>query len=296
MMPQAPQDVLMIPIEEINIANPRVRNRRVFDEIVDNISNIGLKRPITVSRRVDPTGPSYDLVCGQGRLEACQALGQSEVPALVVDASPEDCLVSSLVENCARRQHRAIDLLQDIGGMKQRGHSTTDIAKKTGLSYEYVWGVIRLLENGEQRLLQAVESGTIPISVALTIADAEDHDVQAALQTAYENKELRGTRLIAARRLVEVRRRRGKSVRSGARAPRNLSSQALVKAYEEDTERKRAMIRRSEAAKAKLTFIIEALKALIDDDGFFALLEQEQLSTLPGNLAKRISERRREQL
>ncbi len=293
-MPQPAQDVVMIPIEEINIANPRIRNRRVFDEIVDNISDIGLKRPITVSRREDPTGPAYDLVCGQGRLEACQALGQSDVPALVVDASPEDCLVSSLVENCARRQHRAIDLLQDIGGMKDRGHSTSDIARKTGLSYEYVWGVIRLLENGEQRLLQAVESGTIPISVALTIADAEDQEVQAALQTAYENKELRGTRLIAARRLVEVRRRRGKTVRTGPRAPRTMSSQALVKAYEEDTERKRAMIRRSETAKAKLTFIIEALKTLIDDDGFFALVEQEELSTLPGNLAKRISERREE--
>ena len=60
------------------------------------------------------------------------------------------------------------------------------------------------------------------------------------------------------------------------------------------TQRKRAMIRRSEAAKAKLTFIIEALKTLVDDDGLFALLEEEQLSTLPGNLAKRMSETREE--
>lgn len=293
-MTQAAQNVVMIPIEEINVLNPRVRNRRVFNEIVDNISDIGLKRPITVSRREDPTGPAYDLVCGQGRLEACQALGQSAVPALVVDASPEDCLVSSLVENCARRQHRAVDLLQDMNGMKQRGYSINEIAKKTGLSYEYVWGVVRLLENGEQRLLQAVESGMMPISVAVAIADAEDHDIQNALQTAYENKQLRGRRLIAARRLVEVRRRRGKGIRADDRPRRSMSSQALVKAYQEDTERKRALIRRSELAKSRLTFITEALRTLVDDDAFFALLEEEELSTLPGNIAKRISQPREE--
>ena len=88
--------------------------------------------------------------------------------------------------------------------MKSRGYSTSEIAKKTGLSYEYVAGVIRLLENGEERLLRAVESGMMPISVAVDIADAEDGDVQAALQAAYESKLLRGRKLLAARRLVII--------------------------------------------------------------------------------------------
>ncbi len=89
----------------------RVRNQRTLGDIVENIAELGLKRPITVSRRETPRGPSYDLVCGQGRLEACKALGHAEVPALVVSADQEDCLVASLVENCARRQHRALDIL-----------------------------------------------------------------------------------------------------------------------------------------------------------------------------------------
>ena len=74
--------------------------------------------------------PRYDLVCGQGRLEAYQALGQREIPALVVDADTEDCMVMSLVENLARRQHRAIDLLRDIQGLKRRGYNDTAIAGK----------------------------------------------------------------------------------------------------------------------------------------------------------------------
>jgi ParB family chromosome partitioning protein len=287
------QRVEMIPIDQITIVNPRMRNRRVFNEIVDNIAELGLKRPITVTRRADSPELSYDLVCGQGRLEACRALGHTEVPALVVSADEVDCLVASLVENCARRQHRAIDLLQDIGGMKQRGHSISEIARKTGLSYEYVYGVNHLLEHGEERLLRAVESGLMPISVAMAIAQAEDHDVQAALQSAYENKLLRGRKLLAARRLVETRRRRGKAMRNTDDRPRRpVSTEALVRAYNEDAEKKRALIRRSEAAKARLTFITEALRTLIDDDGFFALLEEEGLSTLPENLGARIPDPR----
>ena len=175
------QRVETIPVERITVTNPRTRNKRVFTEIIDNIAQIGLKRPITVTRRAEASGPNYDLVCGQGRLEAYEALGQHEVPALVVSADPEDCLVASLVENCARRKHRAIDLLWDIGGMKQRGHSIADIARKIGLSAEYVYAVVGLLEKGEQRLLRAVESGQIPFSVALIVPawrcsfDVRDH-------------------------------------------------------------------------------------------------------------------------
>jgi ParB family chromosome partitioning protein len=97
--------VQMIPVNQINVLNPRSRNKIVFQGIVSNISNIGLKKPITVARRSEPVdGKSYDLVCGQGRLEAFIALGQSEIPAIIKDASREECFLMSLVENVARRQ------------------------------------------------------------------------------------------------------------------------------------------------------------------------------------------------
>lgn len=284
------QRVEMIPVDRVVVINPRVRNRRVFNEIVENIALVGLKRPITVTRRDEVDGSFFDLVCGQGRLEACQMLGFAEIPALVVTADEEDCLVSSLVENCARRQHRALDLLQDIGDMKRRGYAPARIAVKTGLSCEYVTGVVRLLENGEERLLRAVESGAIPISVAVEIADCDDADIQSALQSAYENKLLRGRQLVAARRLVETRRRRGKALRNENRQRKPFTSLALVRAFEEDTQRKRAMIRRSEFAKARLSFVTEAVRSLIDDDAFFAILEAEDLCTVPASLAARIPE------
>ena len=135
---QAEPIVEQIPIDLITVINPRLRNRRSFREIVDNIAKLGLKKPITVARRDAPDGPRYDLVCGQGRLEAYQSLGQTTIPAIVKEAKTDDCLLQSLVENCARRKHDPLDLFHDIGGMKQRGYSDGQIATKTGLTLAYV--------------------------------------------------------------------------------------------------------------------------------------------------------------
>ncbi len=284
------QRVELIAIEQITIVNPRIRNKKAFKEIVDNIAQLGLKRPITVTRRAEAGGPFYDLVCGQGRLEAYKALGQVEVPALVVSADPDDCLVASLVENCARRKHGALDLLQDIRGMQQRGNRNSEIARKTGLSLEYVNGVSRLLEKGEQRLLRSVESGIIPLSVAVEIAEAEDHDVQSALSHAYERGLLRGRRLLAAKKLVETRQRRGKGLSNvDGRPRRQMSADSLVKAYQEDTDRKRVMIRRTEATRNRLVFIVEAMRRLSRDERFLAIIEDEDLSTMPENIANRLA-------
>jgi ParB family chromosome partitioning protein len=286
------QRVEMIPINRITVVNPRVRNKKYFKEIISNIGQIGLKRPITVTRRMEAGGPFYDLVCGQGRLEAFRALGQEEVPALVVNANKEDCLVASLVENCARRQHRATDLLQDIGAMKQRGHSVPEIARMTGLSSEYVYAVVRLLENGEERLLRSVETGQIPFTVALEIAEAEDGEIQAALQAAYEKKLLRGKKLMIAKHIVEMRRQRGKSLKYNNRPKTSpLSSEALLQAFQEDVDRKRMLVRRAEAAKARLVFITQAMRKLLADTQFSNLLAEEGFSSLPEALAARLRSR-----
>jgi len=283
------QRVEMIPVDRVTVINPRARNKRHFKEIIDNIARLGLKRPITVTRRMEARGPFYDLVCGQGRLEAYMALGEAEVPALVVTADPEDCLVASLVENCARRQHHAFDLLQDIRGMEERGYTPVEIARKTGLTAEYVYGVARLIEKGEQRLLRSVESGHIPLSVAVEISETDDHEIQAALSSAYERGLLKGRRLLVARKIIEARRRRGKGLGvTDGRVRERISADSLVKVFQEDAERKRSLIGRANATRDRLLFIVEALRRLRCDDAFVALLEDEDLVSLPQNLAARL--------
>jgi ParB family chromosome partitioning protein len=281
--------VQRIPIDLIDVVNPRSRNRRVFQEIVDSIAAVGLKRPITVAARRGPDGVRYDLVCGQGRLEALRELGQSAIPAVVVQAETEDCLVMSLVENVARRQHQALDLLHDIDGMRRRGHAEDDIARKTGLTLEYVKSVLRLLTGGETRLLRAVETGQIPVSVAVEIADAEDTEVQHVLQEAYERNILRGQSLLAAKRLVEQRRSQGRRVTPPqSRKARPLSVDSLLRTYRQDVDKKRLILRDAAATRGQLIFVVEALRTLMGDEGFVTLLRAEGLVTLPRGLAERV--------
>jgi ParB family chromosome partitioning protein len=285
-----PERVELIAIDRIHILNPRSRGEQGFQDMVENIAAIGLKRPITVSRREDESGPCYDLVCGQGRLEAYAALGQDLIPAFVVEASREDCLVASLVENCARRHHNPVDLLQEIGRLEEAGYSQAEIAGKIGLSHEYVSQISQLLAKGERRLVAAVEAGTMPLSVATEIAGAEEEDVQAALHSAYESGLLKGRKLIAARRVAQARRSAGKSIAPGMKEPpRRLTAEALVRALEEDSERKQALIRRSDETEAALALVVEALRRLTGDPSFVALLEAEELDTLPQKIAARIA-------
>jgi ParB family chromosome partitioning protein len=279
-----------IPVDLIDVVNPRARSRRLFQEIVDSISKVGLKRPITVARRQTAQGVRYDLVCGQGRLEAFRELAQPAIPAVVVEAEGEDCLVMGLVENVARRQHQALDILHDIDGMRGRGHSEADIARKTGLSLEYVRCVLRLITKGETRLLQAVESGQIPVSVAVEIADADEADTQRVLQEAYERKLLRGQSLLAAKRLVERRKRRGKQpLTQDRQRTRPLSVNVLLRTYQQDVDKKRSIVRRAEMAQNRLVFITEALRTLFADEAFVNLVRAEGLHTLPRGLSERIN-------
>ncbi|MEM5476548.1 ParB N-terminal domain-containing protein [Pacificibacter sp. AS14] len=81
MMSDTPQEhTELIAVDTITVVNPRVRNQKVFDEIVANIAELGLKRPITVAARKDDESGvlSYELVCGQGRLEAFKVLKQEK--------------------------------------------------------------------------------------------------------------------------------------------------------------------------------------------------------------------------
>lgn len=290
-----PKRVKSISIDQIRFLNPRVRNRRNFQEIVQSITNVGLKRPITVSaRKCSADSASYDLVCGQGRVEAFIQLGETEIPAIVIEADESDCLVMSLVENCARRQHRAIDLLQDIATLRGRGYSDHDIASKIGVSHDYIRMIGTLLESGEERLVTAVESGVLPLNMAIEIAKSSDEEVQQALTQAYAEKKLRGRRLVAVRRLIEQRQRRGKHVhdrRFGRRdgATRPLTSESLIRVYRQEADRQKILIKKAEVTQSRLLFIVEALRQLRDDQNFATLLKAESLDSMPAFLEQRIA-------
>lgn len=282
-------DIQLIPIAAIEVLNPRSRNRKVFEELVDSIAKLGLKKPITVSPSRD--GQGYQLVCGQGRMEAFVELGQTMIPAVVIDASSDDCYVMSLVENIARRNHTPLELISEIGVLRDRGYNHGQIAEKVGFSPEYVWAICLLIDQGEERLLNAVERGIVPHTIAIEIARAEDHEVQRALTEAYEQKTLPGAQVLAIRRIVDERNLIGKSLRSvrnGSRPVSKPTAAALVRSYQKEVERQKLLVRKATLAQSRLLFIVNALKKLLEDEHFVTLLRAEAMGTLPLPLAERL--------
>ena len=297
-MTEQEPNVEMIPVNQINILNPRSRNKIVFQGIVSNISTLGLKKPITVSRRVEPIdGKRFDLVCGQGRLEAFIALEQAEIPAIVIEASREECFLMSLVENVARRNRSPVELLREISHLKSRGYTTNDIAKKIDLAKSYVTGVVHLLRHGEERLLNAVEKGRIPLSVAMQIASADEAGIQDALCTAYEDKTLRGRKLLTVRRIVEQRKNGGKAPAPGVhrKSDRAPSAETMVRVYRQEADRQKLLIKKARLTEHRLIFIVSALKTLLADENFLTLLRAEDLDTMPAQLADKVSTHRGEE-
>ena len=286
-----PGELRMIPIDRIRVLNPRERNGEAFEEIVGNIKALGLKKPVTVTPRTDATGPYFLLICGEGRLKAFLSLGQPEIPAMVVHVSDEDAFIMSLAENIARRQGRPLELLAGIDLLKKQGYDRREIAQKTGLSYDCVSGILQLLDRGEERLLVAVERERIPLSAALNIAGAgaDDKDVQAALQEAYESGQLRGNQLLQARKIIERRRTLGRSVaRNAPRKATNVTSASLIRTYQEEVDRQKRMVRKAELVHHRLLFVTEALRQLLTDEDFGNLLRAEGLDTLPKYLNDRV--------
>lgn len=285
-------EVRMIPVDRVDILNPRERNKRVFDDIVGNIKAIGIKKPITVTPRPGEDGAErYLLVCGEGRLNAFRSLGEATIPALVIDVNDEDAFIMSLAENIARRQCRPLEILAGIKQLLDKGYSPKDIATKTGLTNQYVIGILTLLQQGEERLLIAVENGRVPLNAALSIVGAGDDDkaMQAALQEAYESGKLRGKQLMAVRRIIERRQTLGRSVGKAARRKAvDVTTSSLVRTYQREVERQKITVKKAEFAQQRMLFVVSALRQFFSDENFINLLRAEGLDSLPEYLAERV--------
>ncbi|WP_145081578.1 ParB/RepB/Spo0J family partition protein [Aureliella helgolandensis] len=281
----------MIPVAQISVLNPRERGRKKFDQIKSNIAAIGLKKPVTVvAAGIKNDAFAYNLVCGQGRLEAYIALEQQEIPCIIAEGAKEDLMLMSLAENLARRKHSGVELVRELGVLKERGYTAGEIAKKTDLDVTYIRGLLKLLEKGEERLLLAIEKGVLAVSVAVVIATSDDKGVQIALQEAYENNVLRGDALVRAKRIIEQRQNGGKRPRSSVRkTPADgVTSKSLVQTYQDETLRQKMLIRKTKACESRLLMAISAFTELYKDDQFQTLLKAEQLDSMPQLLAERI--------
>ena len=281
--------IVNIPIATIEVLNPRTRGKQNFKEIVTSIAHLGLKRPITVSTRHG--SDRYELVCGQGRMEAFTALGYSEIPSLLVDVPTEDCILMGLVENLARFRPSSLELVSEVGRLA-KSCTIKEIAARLDLAPEFVVSICYLLKHGEERLLNVVEKKRIPHTVAVEIARAKDGRLQHTLIKTFERTKLTTTQMAAIRRLAEERLRKGAAIYANGRRKKEnkgLNASELLRAYRTETERRTSMIKKAELGHVRLLFILNALRTLLMERMFVTLLREESMDKLPLQLLRRIN-------
>ncbi len=274
--------VVTVPISAIKVLNSRERNQARFKELVQSVAALGLKRPITLCKREED---AFDLVCGERRLDAFTVLEQAGIPALLTDATVEDCILMSLVENIARRRHSPIELLREIGRLAKH-YRTIEIAAKLDLAPERIRAIVFLLKHGEERLLSAVERGIVPPTLGVEIARAKSPKLQGALLEAHVNERHTTKQIEKMRKLVEQRQRSAAKAQSGEE---KINSTDLVRAYRLETDREQLLRRKADLAHARLTVLMGALKTLLSERMFVTILRGEGLDQLPIPVLHRLS-------
>lgn len=291
-------EVQMIPLEAIRILNFRHRDSKKFELIVQSIKNLGLKKPIQVSVRAadEEGGSGYDLVCGQGRIEAFRALGYAEIPAVIVEISKEERLLRSLAENIARRNPAPIEVLKEVERLKREGLTLNEISARIDVDRTTISGLLALQGAGEDRLLDAAVNGRIPIGVAVDIARTEGLEMQRELLKACESKQLTQAALRTIRRVMDRRRLIGKQLGNGPRNPKatRTTAENLVNVFRRESQKQRLMVKKARICETKLLFVISALRRLMADEHYVTLLRAEDLASMPKDIWQRVNEKRKE--
>jgi len=184
-----------LPVSAIapNARQPRqVFDEEALDELTVSIREVGFLQPIVV-REIG--GGSFELVMGERRWRAAQALGLDLIPAIVRDTRDDEMLRDALLENI----HRAnLNPLEEAAAYQQLleefGATHEELARRIGRSRPQISNTIRLL-NLPGTVQKRVAAGVLSAghARALLSLDAADQQETLASRIVAEGLSVRAT-------------------------------------------------------------------------------------------------------
>lgn len=158
--PVAAGAVHTVPMDRITFGlNPREHfDTAGIEELAASIKANGGQpmQPPTVR----PLGNGmYQMIAGERRYRAMQALGKREINVIVRNASDEEAKKLALTENIARRDMLPGETGRAYQTLKQEGMSVDEIAKTAGKSVQSVKDHLALVETLEPHLQKLVDTG-----------------------------------------------------------------------------------------------------------------------------------------
>jgi len=274
-----------IPINRIQIINPRERDPAQFSENVASIKRLGLKRPVVVNNRYLSETGKYELVCGQGRLEAVTQLGWESIPSLMVNVDRPTALLMSIAENAARQTPSPIWFAKMVKTMHDSCMTVAEIGEVLGKSEDAIYGYLKLINEGEDILLSAVEQGRVSVSVAIEISRVQDQEQQRLLLEGYEKGEFNIREMNAVRKLLDMRNRFGKTVSTTRNNSKPTKPIRTLEELREEIKRTLAkqeeFVQKSQRAENRLVILSDGFRRLRDDPDWTALIEGAGLTDFP---------------
>ncbi|MBB5110709.1 ParB/RepB/Spo0J family partition protein [Micromonospora echinospora] len=164
------------------VPNPK-QPRHVFDEealeeLKTSIQEVGFLQPIVV-RQLDTE--KYELVMGERRWRAAQAVGRETIPAIVRDTKDDAMLRDALLENI----HRAnLNPLEEAAAYQQLleefGATHEELARRIGRSRPQISNTIRLM-NLPAAVQRRVAAGVLSAGHARALLSLDDAEAQEQL-------------------------------------------------------------------------------------------------------------------
>jgi ParB family chromosome partitioning protein len=162
-----------VPVTAIE-TNP-FQPRKTFDDddlssLSESIRNHGVLQPLVVRQ----VGDRYQLVAGERRLRAAQAVGLPAVPVTVVDFNDQQSFEAALVENIQRADLNPIEKAHGFKEYLSRYAMTHDqLATRLGLARSTITNLVALLDL-QTELQEAVRVGQLSLGHAKILKGVTD--------------------------------------------------------------------------------------------------------------------------
>jgi ParB/RepB/Spo0J family partition protein len=162
-----------LPIEMLRPAGDNPRSTiGPLDELAASIQTAGILQPLLVM----PIDGGYQIVCGERRWRAAQAVGLRTIPCLLRDLTENERLEAMIIENLQRSTLTRSEEARAYQRLIKLGYSQRDIARRVGKSPAHICRRLRLLDLPAS-VRTSVDSGQLAMDKALgyeTPAKADD--------------------------------------------------------------------------------------------------------------------------
>ncbi|MGE5142627.1 MAG: ParB/RepB/Spo0J family partition protein [Acidobacteriota bacterium] len=171
-----------LPVKDIR-PNPLQPRREVdpgaLEELKSSIQQAGLLQPVVV--RPAPGGSGFELIAGERRLRACQALGWEKIPAVRRNVDDRTVLTLALIENLQRDDLSPVDEARGYERLIAEFELTQqDVAIAVGRDRSTVANALRLLKLPDA-VLQMLHDGHLTVGHARALLALDDPRTVTAL-------------------------------------------------------------------------------------------------------------------